>query len=124
MKTVTVKCEGCGKGPYPDLPVDWFQVGVSRFKNAQDGLAAWCKKCQPKAKAREGDPWRTYSRRVPKAVYDALLAAEEKLGRVYQVDISEGSSNRIGARVAVLEALAQDINDTDEYTLKARMIGL
>ena len=60
-KIIQIKCEGCSKGSYRDLPIGWVQVGSSRFKNAQDGLASWCRKCTPKAVSKRHKVYPTYS---------------------------------------------------------------
>jgi len=60
--------------------------------------------------------------RVPVAVYELLMAAEEKIGRVLEVDLVD-ESKRPASLITVWEAIAQLVNDTDETRLKLEIEG-
>jgi hypothetical protein len=74
------------------------------------------------------DDWETYARRVPKSVFDLMIAAEEKVAAVLKVDISKRLHDDdfpmwLGNVVVVLEAQAQLVNDTDVTRLHLEIEG-
>jgi len=76
-----------------------------------------------KADQEPAEKWATYSRKVPRGVYDALVAAEEKIARVLELDIAEESEKRATNMITVLEALAELVNGTAEEMLKTEIEG-
>jgi hypothetical protein len=72
---------------------------------------------------REPEKWATYERKLPRGVYDALLAAEEKIARVLELDIAEESDKRATNLITVLESIASLINQTDESRLLVETEG-
>lgn len=68
------------------------------------------------------DKWKTFAVRVPEAVYDALIAAQDKMATVLDVDLSD-DEHRAARLVTVWEAMAQLVNLTDEARLKLETEG-
>lgn len=69
------------------------------------------------------EEWATYARRIPKSVYDEMLAAEDKVARILQLDIAEESAKRMTNLILIVEAIAALINTTDELHLKVEIEG-
>ena len=69
------------------------------------------------------EKWATYSRKVPRGIYDALVAAEAKIARVLELDIAEDSEYRATNLITILEAIAELINGTAEEMLKTEIEG-
>lgn len=68
------------------------------------------------------EPWKTWAVRVPLPVYDALIEARDKLGRVLEVDLTNEETFTKNM-ITVMEALASLVNQTDESQLKVEIEG-
>ena len=66
------------------------------------------------------EEFRCYRVILPLAVYEALLAAERKIAGMLSVDLENKPQ---AARIVIIEALAQLVNDTDERVLRTEIIG-
>lgn len=69
------------------------------------------------------EPWATYSRSMPRGIYDELIAAEEKIARVLDLDIGKDSPMRPTNLKTVIEAIAALVNLTPEEHLKTEIEG-
>jgi hypothetical protein len=105
----------------PRLIEQAIEQRPSEFKQTVDTLVAAKRPAQanePKEK------WFTYARRVPMPVYERLIAAEVKLGRVLEVDIDQEHCDKWAWNlITVLEALAELVNGTAECVLKTELVG-
>ena len=99
----------------PELIQKAITLKPSEFKEVVDTVRATKMGIKP-------ERWETLAVRVPGQVYDLLIAAQNKIGRVLQVDL-EDSMKRPASLIAVWEAIAQLVNDTDESRLKLEIIG-
>ena len=68
------------------------------------------------------EAWQTFAVRLPLPVWELLQAAQEKIGRVLQVDL-ESDDVRTTSLITVWEAIAQLVNGTDEAWLKIELEG-
>jgi hypothetical protein len=70
----------------------------------------------------EPDKFKTFAIRIPEPVYDRLVAAQDKMAHVLNLDlnIEEMRSTNL---IAIWEAVAQLVNGTDESQLKTEVEG-
>ena len=68
------------------------------------------------------ETWKTWAVRVPEAVYDNLVAAQEKMARVLQLDL-EDENARTKNLITIWECIASLVNTTDEAWLKIETEG-
>jgi len=70
----------------------------------------------------EPDRYKTFAVRVPEAVYDRLIAAQDKMAHILNLDLNI-EEMRSANLITVWEAVAQLVNDTDESQLKMEVEG-
>jgi len=70
----------------------------------------------------EPDKWKTFAVRIPEAVYDRLIAAQDKMAYVLHLDMNI-EETRPANIITIWEAIAQLVNGTDEKILQAEVEG-
>lgn len=70
----------------------------------------------------EPDKFRTFAVRIPEAIFDRLIAAQDKMATILGLDLNHEES-RPAKLITIWEAIAELINGTDESQLKTEVEG-